>query len=220
MKDDLSDIIDNNLNNIQYIIDPTNNNNNIYKEYYNDRAIDTNLIHEKIENFKNAKSLSSIFNKINRGTIPTQNIMDVTRWSPQSNAGLVYEWNRGVIAISTDGTVIKENLDGTSNHHADATVRVSNQLGIPLNPTDQPYLAGCIASSNNLVIFQSEGDNALFYLPESISEEQAQAIEEIAAPRSNFTFSIAYMEVPYDNLSYDNLMRFVQEKTRKLGMAV
>ena len=50
MKDDLSDIIDNNLNNIQYIIDPTNNNNNIYKEYYNDRAIDTHLIHEKIEN--------------------------------------------------------------------------------------------------------------------------------------------------------------------------
>ena len=196
-----------------------------YKKYnYYPKTIDTNyfinekhFIKDKIDKYMKATSLNSIFKQRSAQTPGPTN---VTRWSPQSSAGLVYEWDRGVIAIGDDGTVIKEKLDGTLNHHADATIRVANQLGITLEPTNQPYLAGCEASANNLVVFQSEGNDALFYLPESISDAQAQAIEEIAAPRKNFSFSISYMGYPLDDLTYDILMSLVQIRTQRIAMAM
>ena len=146
-------------------------------------------IYKKIDYYKSATDLNSIFKDLFKPKQPTTTrprVVTTTNWSPQSDAGVVYEWDRGVIAIGTEGQIVKEQLDGTDNHHADSTVRLSSIVGIDINPTTHPYEAGCEAANNNLVILQSEGDGALFYLPDEISEKQAIAIEEIAAPRKNF----------------------------------
>jgi len=180
-------------------------------------------IYEKINYYKSATDLNSIFKvlfKPTQSTTTRPRIATPTNWSPQSDAGIVYEWNRGVIAIDSEGQIVKERLDGTDNHHADATVRLSSIVGIDINPTTQPYEAGCEAANNNLVILQSEGDGALFYLPDEINEEQARAIEEIAAPRKSFNISFAYKGVPTDNISYEELMTFVRGITRSLAKAM
>lgn len=180
-------------------------------------------IYKKIDYYKSATDLNSIFKDLYKPKQPTTTrprVVTTTNWSPQSDAGVVYEWDRGVIAISTEGQIEKEQLDGTDNHHADATVRLSSIVGIDINPTIHPYEAGCEAANNNLVILQSEGDGALFYLPDEISEEQARSIEEIAAPRKNFNISFAYKGVPTDNISYEELMTFVRGITRSLAKAM
>lgn len=180
-------------------------------------------IYKKIDYYKSATDLNSIFKDLFKPKQPTTTrprVVTTTNWSPQSDAGVVYEWDRGVIAIGTEGQIVKEQLDGTDNHHADSTVRLSSIVGIDINPTTHPYEAGCEAANNNLVILQSEGDGALFYLPDEISEKQAIAIEEIAAPRKNFNISFAYKGVPTDNISYEELMTFVRGITRSLAKAM
>lgn len=180
-------------------------------------------IYKKIDYYKSAKDLSSIFKvlfKPTQSTTTRPRVVTTTNWSPQSDAGIVYEWDRGVIAIDSEGQIVKERLDDTDNHHADATVRLSSIVGIDINPTTQPYEAGCEAANNNLVILQSEGDGALFYLPDEINEEQARSIEEIAAPRKNFNISFAYKGVPTDNISYEELMTFVRGITKSLAKAM
>ena len=180
-------------------------------------------IYKKIDYYKSATDLNSIFKDLFKPKQPTTTrprVVTTTNWSPQSDAGVVYEWDRGVIAIGTEGQIVKEQLDGTDNHHADSTVRLSSIVGIDINPTTHPYEAGCEAANNNLVILQSEGDGALFYLPDEISEKQAIAIEEIAAPRKNFNISFAYKGVPTDNISYEELMTFIRGITRSLAKAM
>ncbi len=172
-------------------------------------------IYKKIDYYKSAKDLNSIFKVLFKTTTRPRVVT-----SPKSDAGVVYEWDRGVIAIDSEGQIVKERLDGTDNHHADATVRLSSIVGIDINPTTQPYEAGCEAANNNLVILQSEGDGALFYLPDEINEEQARSIEEIAAPRKNFNISFAYKGVPTDDISYEELMTFVRGITKSLAKAM
>lgn len=196
---------------------------NIIKDYIPIDKREKEEIYKKIDYYKSATDLNSIFKDLFKPKQPTTTrprVVTTTNWSPQSDAGVVYEWDRGVIAIGTEGQIVKEQLDGTDNHHADSTVRLSSIVGIDINPTTHPYEAGCEAANNNLVILQSEGDGALFYLPDEISEKQAIAIEEIAAPRKNFNISFAYKGVPTDNISYEELMTFVRGITRSLAKAM
>ena len=196
---------------------------NIIKDYIPIDKREKEEIYKKIDYYKSATDLNSIFKDLFKPKQPTTTrprVVTTTNWSPQSDAGVVYEWDRGVIAIGTEGQIVKEQLDGTDNHHADSTVRLSSIVGIDINPTTHPYEAGCEAANNNLVILQSERDGALFYLPDEKSKEQAIAIEEIAAPRKNFNISFAYKGVPTDNISYEELMTFVRGITRSLAKAM
>ena len=196
---------------------------NIIKDYIPIDKREKEEIYKKIDYYKSATDLNSIFKDLFKPKQPTTTrprVVTTTNWSPQSDAGVVYEWDRGVIAIGTEGQIVKEQLDGTDNHHADSTVRLSSIVGIDINPTTHPYEAGCEAANNNLVILQSEGDGALFYLPDEKSKEQAIAIEEIAATRKNFNISFAYKGVPTDNISYEELMTFVRGITRSLAKAM
>lgn len=111
------------------------------------------------------------------------------RWSPKSSAGNIYEWNRGVIGIAQDGTTIKENLDGTINHHADATARIGRTLGYNINEEMLPFAAALECTENGLLIFQSEGNQAYVYFPDSISDDQLKELEKIITPRDMFEFS-------------------------------
>ena len=77
-------------------------------------------------------------------------------------------------------------------------------------------MAGCEAR----VIMQSEDDGALFYLPQNLTEAQANSIVSISAPRRNFQFSFAYREVPYDNISYNDLLTFVRRIIQTLAKAM
>ena len=129
-------------------------------------------------------------------------------WSPVSWAGVVYEWNRGVIGISVDGEVVKEKLDGTINHHADATIRIAEELGSPIEDTTAPFEAAINCNKNGLLIFQSEGDNAFVYFPDEISEEQLSELKNIIAPRGEFSFSFTHKENIYEEQKASDVIAF------------
>ena len=131
-----------------------------------------------------------------------------TMWSPQSIAGKVYEWNRGVVGISIDGDIEKEILDGTFNHHADATVRIAEALGSPIEKTNAPFEAAINCANNGLLIFQSEGDNVFVYFPPVISEEQLNGLIDIVTPRNGFNFSYTHEEQIYEDQQMQAVINF------------
>ena len=129
-------------------------------------------------------------------------------------SGVVYEWNRGVIGISDSGEVLKEKLDGTINHHSDATVRIARGLGVIISDTTAPFEAAVNATKDNLIIFQSEGDNAFVYFPKEISSSQYEQLENILLPRDSFNFSFTYGEDIYEELSCDAVLDFSKKIIR------
>ena len=142
-----------------------------------------------------------------------------TMWSPVSYAGTVYEWNRGVIGISYDGDVEKESLDGTFNHHADASVRVSRALGASIPMTTAPFEAGINASEKGVLILQAEGDECFVYFPESITTKQQQELIKAVTPRSGFEFSFVrgdemfQFQTAKDVIEYTNALASLSNQT-------
>ena len=140
-------------------------------------------------------------------------------WSPVSYAGTVYEWNRGVIGISYDGNVEKESLDGTYNHHADASVRVSSALGASIPMTTAPFEAGINASEKGVLILQAEGANCFVYFPESITTKQQQELIKAVTPRSGFEFSFVrgdemfQFQTAKDVIEYTNALASLSNQT-------
>ena len=64
-----------------------------------------------------------------------------TSGSPVSYAGVIYEWNRGVIAVDSEGREEKENLDKKFfSHHVDATIRASRRLGSIIGETETDHV--------------------------------------------------------------------------------
>lgn len=191
-------------------------------EYNNDKFIKYN----KIDNFSdlfdrkgksfNVPPKNDNLGNDNKSVTPVPDIQgrtyDASRmWSPVSRTGAIYEWNRGVIGIDESGNVSKEKLDGTSNHHSDATVRVSRNLGVILRDTGAPFEVAINATKENLVIFQSEGDNAFIYFPKEISNSQYNQLEKILIPRNVFNYSFTYGEDIYEDLTYDVVLDFAKK---------
>ena len=194
----------NNLNNVYNLEDEK-----IYKDpskydkYY--RAINfSNLFNNKSIYVARPSQTSQQDSKPPQGKAYDASAM----WSPFSLAGVVYEWNRGVIGISIDGEVVKESLDGTSNHHADATGRIADKLGSPIANTTAPFEAAISCNANGLLIFQSEGNNAFVYFPEEISEYQLSALKDIVAPRSNFIFSFTHQGNIYEDQRAQSVIEY------------
>lgn len=129
-------------------------------------------------------------------------------WSPVSSAGRVYEWNRGVIAISYDGIIEKEKLDGTANHHADATVRVSRALGANVEMIDMPFQAGLDAKGQGILILQSEGDNCFVYFPDNITTAQQTELIKAIAPRSSFTYSFVHKDEIFEDQQAQDVISY------------
>ena len=137
-------------------------------------------------------------------------------WSPVSSAGTVYEWNRGVIGISYDGVIEKEKLDGTFNHHADATVRVSNLLGANLAMIDMPFQAGLDAKEQGILILQSEGDNCFVYFPDNITKAQQVELVKAITPRSSFTYSFVHKDEIFEDQQAQDVISYATTLVNQL----
>lgn len=119
-------------------------------------------------------------------------------WSPQSWAGVVYEFNRGVYGIGAD-KFYRRNLDGTSLHHADQTSSIIlEDTGID-KEFDNPFEAAVSAVGYGIVIVQLEGSECFIYLPNSVNDYQRKELENILRPRNGFHF-LVYK----DGLTYDD----------------
>ena len=84
---------------------------NIIKDYIPIDKREDEEIYKKIDYYKSATDLNSIFKDLFKPKQPTTTrprVVTTTNWSPQSDAGVVYEWDRGVIAIGTEGQIVKE----------------------------------------------------------------------------------------------------------------
>ena len=149
-------------------------------------------------------------------------VYDANRmWSPASIKGKVYEWDRGVLGISYNGEVEKESLDWTTNHHADATVRIVRALGGIISDSVMPFQAAVDGTKEGIIIFQSEGDNAFVYFPENITSEQYQELVSVITPRSGFNFSFVHGEEIFEEqnargiLTYANNIKAMPLSTRR-----
>ena len=119
-------------------------------------------------------------------------------WSPQSWAGVVYEFNRGVYGIGAD-KFYRRNLDRTSLHHADQTSSIIlEDTGID-KEFDNPFEAAVSAVGYGIVIVQLEGSECFIYLPNSVNDYQRKELENILRPRNGFHF-LVYK----DGLTYDD----------------
>lgn len=119
-------------------------------------------------------------------------------WSPQSFAGVVYEFNRGVYGISAD-KFYRKNLDQTYLHHADQTNSiVLEDTGID-NKFGNPFEAAVSAVSYGIVIVQLEGSECFIYLPSTINEYQQKELENILKPRDGFHFMVYKGNLTYDD---------------------
>lgn len=119
-------------------------------------------------------------------------------WSPQSGAGVVYEFNRGVYGIGAD-KFYRRNLDRTSLHHADQTSSIIlEDTGID-KKFDNPFEAAVSAVGYGIVIVQLEGSECFIYLPNSVNDYQRKELENILRPRNGFHF-LVYK----DGLTYDD----------------
>ena len=104
------------------------------------------------------------------------------------------EWNKGVIGISNNGAVEKEKLDGTFNHHADATIRVSKKLGVSLDMETLLFKAGLNANEQGILVLQFEGDKCFVYFPSDVTNEQYNELAKILSPRANFEYSFIHYD--------------------------
>lgn len=134
-----------------------------------------------------------------------------TMWSPVSNAGTIYEWNRGVIGISYDGEVEKEKLDGTINHHADATIRISRKLGANLDMETLPFKAGLDANESGILILQFEGDKCFVYFPNDITKEQNDELTKILTPRANFEYSFIHRDQIFEEQNLQSVLSYASD---------
>ena len=186
-------------------------------------------------NYLRETNFSGLFKKINSSPSQIENTMSTSTskepalaeikgrtydsskmWSPVNFRGMVYEWNRGVIGINENGEVIKENLDMSGGHHADATVKVATYLGGNIVSTNRPFEAGVKASEERIVLFQSEGNGALIYFPESMTPEQIEELRKIVAPRIGFNHKGEIFEYQDVRTVVEYAISIEKEETIKL----
>lgn len=80
-----------------------------------------------------------------------------TSGRPVSDAGVIYEWNRDVIAVDSEGREEKENLDKKFfSHHVDATIRVSRRLGSIIGETESPFEDAINATEDGYLFFNQK----------------------------------------------------------------
>ncbi len=143
-----------------------------------------------------------------------------TGWSPTSIAGVVYKFNRGVVGIDREGNVTERILDGTWDHHSEVTAEIGNLTN--LSSTDKytrPFENGLLASEGGTLIIQLEGDSALVYLPNELTEEQLTKLNLEIIPRSNFAISFTHNGDIYedDNINGQVLISFCQNLVGNLS---
>ena len=141
-----------------------------------------------------------------------------TGWSPTSIAGSVYKFNRGVVGIDRDGN--ERVLDGTGDHHSEVTAEIGNLTN--LSPTERytrPFENGLLASEGGTLIIQLEGDSALVYLPNELTDEQLTKLNLEITPRSNFAISFTHDGNIYedDNINGQVLISFCQNLVGRLS---
>lgn len=150
---------------------------------------------------------------------PRGSSFDANRmWSPVSNAGEVYQWNRGVIGISHNGVIETENLDKTFSHHADATVKISRYLGVTIPMTTLPFQAGLDAKKNGILLLQLEGDNCLVYFPDNVTNVQLNQLVRIIFPRQSFTFSFVHKDEIFENQKLQDVLSSANSFISKLTL--
>lgn len=159
---------------------PDKSNNIINKDY------------KKANNFSDM--LESIqLNKIISSQIDLSSLQLITKRNaiipgPESATGVVYKFDRGVIGITETGQVYEEILDGTNYHHGETTRKIGKQTGceIPDEIGNPHFSVGVAVSLQGVLIIHLEGSAMFTYLPETISEEQYQSLEQEVIPRTNF----------------------------------
>ncbi len=193
----------NNFNDLIMDIDNTNNNNYLNKLYIKD-----------LTGLFNSSQSTQIQSQVNP-RLPRN--IGIRKWSPISGAGVVYEFDRGVIGIDPTGNIKKEILDGTDKHHSDATIRITNKFGHNLKETEYPFQAGMNSMAVGILIIQLEGNNAQVYFPEVITAIQQQQLIEILDKRGKFNFNYICGQRLAENVSADDVISFsetIKSKTK------
>ena len=141
------------------------------------------------------------------------------KWSPRSDVGKIYEWNRGVIGILPDGKIAKEALDETTTHHASATLKIAESFNVAISKTIHPFKAGVVCAKAGILVLQFEGDMVYLYFPQNISEEQLRLLVDLIIPRQNFQYSYVHEEDIIDSKTGEEVLEFAESITNKISIS-
>lgn len=134
--------------------------------------------------------------------------------SASSKKNIIYKYSREVIGIAPEADFHEENLDAYHDyHHVDATLKISEKLGVKLTKTISPYEAGVEASKNGLVIMQLSGNFCMLYLPATITQFQKTTIQEELFLRKDFSFSLSHNQSTLDYVDLEYIMKFLDSIT-------
>ncbi len=142
--------------------------------------------------------LQSALNRIEQ-TLTQQKSSDVHKSHSQNNNKDIYYLKRGVIGISRNGSVGIENFDQTLNYHANATVKISNELGANIPMTTMPFQAGIDAKEQGILLLQLESDNCLIYFPDNITNVQLSELIKAIFLKQTYTYSFVHKDEMLDN---------------------
>lgn len=127
-------------------------------------------------------------------------------WSPISNAGKIYRFNRGVIGIDKNGQKHEIILDRTNRHHNDATAEIGLRTNCYIsNINAGPFQMATDVANQETIIIQLEGDSMLVYLPDTLTEQQQKTLSDEMSPRKNFELSFTHKGDIYSNVNTDDL---------------
>ena len=120
----------------------------------------------------------------------------------------VYEWVKGIIGIDIDGLVIKKNLDNTDINYATSTKEVINKIDKVKFDNENLFQVGVIGSDNGLIIFQSNKEDAIVYLPLEITKKQFDSLQGVIIPRGGFNYSFVHNSSIFENMNANELLNY------------
>lgn len=171
-----------------------------------------NYLDYKDLQFINGNGLDNFDDSFNsdKPYIYSRKIVDADYGGPVSFGGNVYEWDRGVIGISSSGVTNKYSLDGTVKSHSYATSKVGDAFGVNVDYDATPYDCARIMSNNGYILIQFEGDMALVYFPDYLTSLQVNSLKECMTPRANFSISFVHKDDIFEYSNFKELMDYAE----------
>lgn len=112
------------------------------------------------------------------------------RWA-YDPAGVVYQFDRGVLAYSKNGDKKLSVIDDDVTHHADLMYQAAAEFGTPIEDTITPMGNALNANEQGMTILMFEGATVQIYLPENPPVEVLEDIKKELEPRQDFTIEVA-----------------------------
>lgn len=175
-------------------------NENIYRKlpsYFNGDKNDNEILLSSLRN-------NALSNAKNKGKNIYTNIICV-----YSNAGIVYQFDHGIMVIASNGKKTTETFDDSS-YHGNVVYESAKKLGQEYSKVDNSNdMNGFSAAKIGLLTIYFEGNDCLIFFPNRLTQYQLEELIAAINPRKkDFTFHFARGEDYFDDIAGDKVIDY------------